>query len=37
VKTFAVGFGGGVDAGELNDIATEGGHRALRRHQVLPG
>lgn len=25
VKTFVVGFGGGVDAGELNDIATEGG------------
>jgi hypothetical protein len=25
VKTFAVGFGGGVDVGELNDIASEGG------------
>lgn len=25
VKTFVVGFGGGVDAGELNDIADEGG------------
>jgi len=24
VKTFVVGFGGGVDANELNDIATEG-------------
>jgi hypothetical protein len=24
VKTFVVGFGGGVDASELNDIATEG-------------
>ncbi len=24
VKTFVVGFGGGVDAGELNEIATEG-------------
>ena len=25
VKTFVVGFGGGVDAGELNDTAEEGG------------
>jgi hypothetical protein len=25
VRTFVVGFGGGVDANELNDIATEGG------------
>ena len=25
VKTFVVGFGGGVDAGELDDIAEEGG------------